>query len=349
MLLPRFLLPCLILFVAGLAAAPASPGAGVLSLERVTVAGCGFPNFTFEAALLQARALGFAGVEIAVFPEKITAYGESYPWAVVDRLTADERVRLRALVRSFRHVTTHLPYGPELRPLAADPALREQSRRELHRALDDSAFWGAELANLHVLSEPGVAYADARPALIALYRELGDHAARLGLRLAIETTRPYRMADYLDLVKSVDHPHVGGTVDTGHMVFYRPELGVEGAARQTPAGIRRYNDLVAEFVAGLGPKLFHLHIDDLRAVDWREHFLPGEGIIDWPRLFTQLTQMDYRGVLAAEILYYSGAADTGPLQKRVFTEKTREGEPAAGLRRMREFLARSFATASTAH
>lgn len=314
-----------------------------LALDQVTVTGCSFPNFSFEAMLQQAHALGFAGVEIAVFPEKETTYGETYPWVVVDRLTAAEKERLRALVRRFRRVSTHLPYGPELRPLAADPVIREKSRRELHRALDDSGFWGAEIANIHVLSEPGLAYADAKPALLALYRELGDHAARLGLRLAIETTRPYRMADYLDLVAAIDHPGIGGSIDTGHMSFFRPELGVEGAARQTPAGIRRYNDLIAEFVSGLGPRLIHVHIDDVRPVDWREHFVPGTGIVDWPRLFAQLTRGHYRGILAAEILYYDGAADSGPDHKRVFTQRTREGAPAAGLRQMRQFLQQTLA------
>lgn len=328
---------------AGEAAARARTPA--LTLDQVTVTGCSFPNFSFEAMLQQAHALGFAGVEIAVFPEKETTYGETYPWVVVDRLTAAEKERLRALVRQFRRVSTHLPYGPELRPLAADTVVRENSRRELHRAIDDSAFWGAEIANIHVMSEPGLAYADAKPALLSLYRELGDHAARLGLRLAIETTRPYRMADYLDLVAAIDHPQVGGSIDTGHMSFFRPELGVEGSARQTPAGIRRYNDLIAEFVAGLGPRLIHLHIDDVRPVDWREHFVPGTGIVDWPRLFVQLTQGHYRGILVAEILYYDGAADSGPDHKRVFTQRTRDGAPEAGLRQMRAFLQQTLADA----
>ncbi len=108
--------------------------------------------------------------------------------------------------------------------------------------------------------------------------------------------------------------------------------------------MKRYNDLIADFVTGLGPKLFHLHIDDVRAVDWREHFLPGEGIINWPRLFTQLSQANYHGLFVAEILYYRGAADTGPLHKSVFSEKTREGAPAEGLQRMRQFLHQTLAT-----
>jgi sugar phosphate isomerase/epimerase len=317
--------------------------AGEPWLDRVTVVGCSFPNYTLEGALTKAAELGFAGVELAVFQEKETTYGETYPWVVVERLDAAEKMRLRALLQGFRHVTTHLPYGTELRPIAADATIRERSRRELHRALDDSGFWGAELANIHVMSEPGVGYAAAKPQLVALYRELADHAARLGLRLAIETTRPYAVVDYLDLIRAIDRPNVGGTIDTGHMGFFRPELGVEGAARQTPAGRRRYNDLIAEFIGQLGPKLYHLHIDEVRAVDWREHFVPGTGIIDWPRLFRELADAHYGGLLAAEILYYDGAGDLGPDYKRVFTQRTRAGAPEQGLREMRAFLAQAAA------
>jgi sugar phosphate isomerase/epimerase len=93
---------------------------------------------------------------------------------------------------------------------------------------------------------------------------------------------------------------------------------------------------------GLGPKLYHLHIDDVRAVDWREHFLPGTGIIDWPRLFTKLSRARYDGLFAAEILYFGGADDHGPDYKRVFTQRPPDGVPAIELQKMREFLRGAF-------
>lgn len=324
------------------AAVPAVSGAdaaAVLTVERVTVCGCSLPNFSLEDAWRQALELGFSGIEIAVFADNENEKADRYPWVVVDRLTADEKVRLQALAGRFRHVTTHLPYGAAMRPLARDPVIREKSRRELHRALDDSGFWRAQVATVHVMSEPGLAYAAVRAELIDLYRELGAHAATLGVRLAIETTRPYAVAEYLDLVRAIDRENVGATVDTGHISFYRDDLAVAATERETPEAVRRYNDLLLRIVTELGPKLFHLHVDEVRRVDWREHFVPGQGIVDWARLFGQLSRMRYRGLLAAEILYYDGATDTGLLRTRVFTQRTREGAPAAGLRATREFFA----------
>lgn len=309
-----------------------------LSIDQLTVAGCSLPNHDFEAALRAALELGFAGVEIAVFAEKEGPGPDRYPWARLDRLSEEERVRLQALVRRFQHVTTHLPYGPDLRPIARDPDVREKSRHELRRALDDSAFWGAELANIHVMSEDGVPFAEAKEDLVQLYRELGAQAARHGMRLAIETTRPYRLSEYLELIKAVGRENVGGTVDTGHLHFFRAELPVVGPDRSTPEGVRRYNDLLLETVAALGSRLFHLHLDDVRRADWREHFVPGTGIIDWPRLFRHLAQVQYHGMMVAEILYYEGAADEGRMLTRAFTQKTRDGAPAAGLKQLREFM-----------
>jgi sugar phosphate isomerase/epimerase len=207
--------------------------------------------------------------------------------------------------------------------------LRAASRWELHRSLRDSAFWGVQVANIHLLSEPGVIFARAKPDLAAIYRELGDAAQRLGLRLAIETTRPYRCDEYLELVRAIGHASVGGTVDTGHLHFFRAELPVIGVDRATPEGIKRYNDFMIETLTALGPKLFHVHFNDLR-------------VADWPRLFGHLARSNYRGALVAELLYYQGAADTGAMLTRAFTHRTPEGSARRGLEEMNAFLGSFF-------
>lgn len=315
--------------------APAAGGAD----WPLTVAGCSLPNHSLFEMLDRVHALGFAGVEIAVFADnEKTNAPDSAPWVVVDRLDAAERTRLRESVARFRHVTVHLPYGKAMRPLAPDPAVREASRRELRRALADGGFLGARVANVHVLTEDGLAFDAARPQLVAFYRELGDEARRLGLKLAIEITRPYTAAQYLALVAEIDHPNVGGGIDTGHVHFFA-ELAAARRNRTAPESVQAYNDLLADLVRKLGPKLFHLHLDEVRRIDWREHFVPGTGIIDWPRFIRELRAVDYRGALVLELLYYVGADDTGASVMRAFTQRTPEGAAEAGLQAARSFLA----------
>jgi len=307
-------------------------------MERLTVAGCSLPNHTLTEALERLHALGFAGVEIATFAdnEKPNA-PDSAPWVVVDRLTAPEKRRLKEAIGKFKHVSVHLPYGKEMRPLAADPAVREAARRELRRSLDDGAFLGARVANVHVLTETGLPFEAARPQLVQLYRELGDEAAARGMRLAIEITRPYTAAEYLALVAAIAHPNVGGCIDTGHVHFFA-ELAAARRNRQTPEAVQAYNDLLHELVVKLGSKLFHLHLDEVRRVDWREHFVPGNGIIDWPRFFGALRTVDYQGLFVLELLYYVGADDAGANLTRAFRERTPDGAAVAGLQAARTYL-----------
>lgn len=317
------------------ALAAAVSAAGPLR-ERLTVAGCSLPNHSLSEAIAQVKALGFAGVEIATFAdnEKLNP-PDSAPWVVLDQLSAAEKAQLKAAVAGFRHVSVHLPYGKAMLPIAADAAVRAASRRELQRAIDDGAFLGAHLANIHILTEAGLSFDAALPQLVQLYREIGDYAQARGLRLAIEITRPYTAAQYLRLVREVAHPNVGGCIDTGHVHFFE-ELAPARRTRQTPESVRAYNDLLADLVRQLGPRLFHLHLDDVRRVDWREHFVPGTGIIDWPRLFRELDAVHYSGLFVLELLYYVGAEDAGANLTRAFTQRTPDGAAPAGLRAARD-------------
>jgi sugar phosphate isomerase/epimerase len=297
---------------------PARPVPHALSLDRFTVAGCSLTNLGFEGTLRKLLDMGFPGVEIATFPEKTGPEGQTYPYAVADSLGAGEKERVRALVKQFRHVTTHLPYYPDFRPIAEDAGLREKSRRELWRSVADSGFWGASVATVHVASEPKVAYRDAKPHLVEFYRQLSDHARQAGVCLGIETTRPYRAGEYLDLIESIDRDNLGGTVDTGHIGFFRADLGIADGDRSSPAGIRRYNDLLIETVRNLGKKLFHFHVQDVRPADWKDHFVPGTGIVDWHRFFQEVSCSGYDGLFAAELLYYEGSQFAGLEQTREF-------------------------------
>ncbi len=295
-----------------------------ISIYQFSGLGSSLPDASLEEALPGILAAGFAGVEFDAWRQKNSRGG-----AQVDKMSADDQARLKVLLKRFRHLSTHLPFrdpdtlrDADFRPIAADAAIREKARHQLRRAIEDTAFWGVKMTTIHVCSEKGVAFSDAKPELVALYRELGDQAAKHHIRLGIEMTGPYRAAEYLDLVESVGRENVGGTVDTGHVGIFREDVGITNAERSTARGIQRYNEVLMDFVKGLGPKLFHFHVHDVRPSDWKDHFCPPTGVVDWMRLLKHLSSVGYTGWFAAEIINHLSPPDVELRQARAFFQKT---------------------------
>ncbi|MBI3694779.1 MAG: sugar phosphate isomerase/epimerase [Acidobacteria bacterium] len=215
-------------------------------------------------------------------------------------LSKQEKDHLLSEVKRLQHVSTHLPFHG-LRPATQDRAARKATLDLLHRAIDDSGFWGARVATVHAAPEPNMTYEQIWPDLLAVFRELGDHAAKYKIRLAIETGSPNTVKQYLALIREIGHDFVGGCVDTGHTRAYRADIGIDDSERATAKGAKRYNDILMEKVEGLGPKLFHFHFDDVRPADLREHRTLGTGLVDWDRLLRYLAKVGYAGTFAVEL------------------------------------------------
>jgi sugar phosphate isomerase/epimerase len=285
------------IFISSLAARAWAAGKAGLAPHQLTVATASLAGFTLKACFGEIAKLGFGGVEI------FTELGRSHsigalPAAVVERLTPAEKKSFRRTVGKFRHVSTHLPFH-DLRPVDRDPAVREKSRAAIERGIRDSGWWGASMATVHVARE-----ADYRPVwkdLLDTYRHFGDLAARQKPRIGIETGAPETVDDFLALIKEINHDHVGATVDTGHTRAYRRDAQLTDAQLGTDLGRQRYNDLLMRKVEGLGPKLFHFHVDDVRGNDWRDHRGLGRGIVDWARLLGYLSGFGYAGTFAMEL------------------------------------------------
>ncbi|MBM4044649.1 MAG: sugar phosphate isomerase/epimerase [Planctomycetes bacterium] len=137
------------------------------------------------------------------------------------------------------------------------------------------------------------------PDLLDTYRALGDFGAKHGVRVCIETMWPPTVEQFVRLVHEIGHPFVGACVDVGHVAWTVPQK-----LRGTAEGVALYNDNLAALVEGLGPKLMHFHVHDVRPSDWRDHRACGTGCIDWSRLFGLLKGLGYAGSLALELEEY---------------------------------------------
>lgn len=115
-------------------------------------------------------------------------------------------------------------------------------------------------------------------------RRLTDAAETCGVRLAFEP-EPGMFLETCDqfarLAKAVSSPHFGLTLDIGHVHCM---------------GDGSIPDRIREF----GPKLFNLHIEDMRP-GVHQHLRFGEGTIDFPPVIAALREVGYAGGLHVEL------------------------------------------------
>lgn len=252
------------------------------------------------------RDLGFPTIEVQNLVGVPEPTPGKFPGFRLDRADEQERGKVKQALAGFELVTAHLPYtgleyfsppGPE-----ADNAIRT-----LEGAMRTAAFLGARVAVLHSKPGAGMTLEESWPILIRRIRRWGDLAKEHDFRLALETGYPRSVADFVRLVREVDHEHVGATLDVGHQSHYRELLArVAPGERATAKGIRAYNDTNIEIVERLGRKLIHLHVHDIDPATWKEHQPLVHGFIDYPRLIGKLREIRYEGVMVLEI---AGPAD----------------------------------------
>lgn len=116
-------------------------------------------------------------------------------------------------------------------------------------------------------------------------RAMAEMAGEMGVRIAVENLAKGRpgsnVADLLEMIEGMGD-HVGICIDLGHAYI---------------AGLDLINELRAAVSAG---KLFSLHIHDVNEAG-RDHFIPGEGKIDWDIFISRLDACGFQGGRILEI------------------------------------------------
>ena len=263
--------------------------------------------------------LGFTAIEIHPMGVPEPRAGK-FPGFEFDKLDRDQRSGIRKALQGFQSVTTHLPYtGLDYMSATSDD--RESAIRTVETAMEATAFFGATVAVLHPQPLPeGTLDADWSRYLDR-FRNWGDLAQKLGVRIALETGYPRSVQDYVRLVKEIDHGSVGSTIDVGHQSRYAELVTrVKPEERATPLGIKAYNETTFAIIEQLGPKVFHFHVHDIDPATWKEHQPLSTGFVDYPKLFQILRKIRYQGMLILEI------SGPGTAMKRLLADNKRQLE-----------------------
>lgn len=177
--------------------------------------------FTTPQAIDAARRLMYAGVEI--WTEHLWARGEDPE--VIGSLAASAGLPL----------SVHGP-GRDLNVTSTNPGIREESRRQYRKALEDAARLRARVVTFHpgAMSSSRDLPANYWPPLVDFFRELGEAAERYGLIIGVENmeerqgefmTNP---ADVARLVREAWSPALGLTLDIAHLLFNHKPVRLEG-------------------------------------------------------------------------------------------------------------------------
>ncbi|WP_322801439.1 5-keto-L-gluconate epimerase [Thermoflexus sp.] len=224
-----------------------------------------------EATLAQLRALGYAGVELAVRdPATVPAsplrallerYGLRVPAIGTGQAWVEEGLSL-----------TH-----------PDAAVRRAALARLEAHLELAAEWGSLviIGLIRGRLMAGVDRAQALEWLSEAIARLADRAA-YPVRLALEPLNRYEtdllntVEEALSLIERVGRSQVGVLLDTFH-------ANIEEASLERA-------------IARAGDRLFHVHIAD------SNRRAPGWGHLDFESVLKALREAGYRGWLSAEVL-----------------------------------------------
>ncbi|MFN7934246.1 MAG: sugar phosphate isomerase/epimerase family protein [Bryobacteraceae bacterium] len=280
--------------------AGALPAAGMRLQAKQLGANTAITGYSFEQAVRLLKEIGFPVIEIQAMgvPE---ATAGAFPGFRFGELSGAQKTAMKSLLKGVPHITSHLPYTG-LEYFARDKEVAAAAVRVVDEAIDGSAYFGAKMAVLHPKQGKGFTDEEQWAPMVEQIRKWGDRARGLGMKIGLETGYPASVTDFVRLIREVDHPFVGATIDVGHQGRYKELVAkVPPEKRGTAEGIRAYNDTTLAIIEGLGAKTFHFHIHDIEPETWKEHKPLGTGFVDYERLYALLERIGYKGYFIFEI------------------------------------------------
>jgi sugar phosphate isomerase/epimerase len=159
----------------------------------------------------------------------------------------------------------HAVHAP---PMRRDPSLYRQKAAAVMAEQLGAAILVVHVSSIRFASADPAVRAEARERDLARLEMLAQFCEERGVAIALENGLRPGHAQYLfSLLHALGRPDAGLVFDSGHAAL-------------------RGGDAEAMLQSML-PRLLHTHLHDNHG-DRDEHLVPGQGIIDWPGLLSQL-------------------------------------------------------------
>lgn len=253
-----------------------------------------FKQSTLPEAVRAIAKQGYAGVEVMA----------DAPHMRADTFTDAQAKDIRALIDDLGLAVSNVNAftgfcfdgGDTYHPTWVEPdaALRQQRIDYTRRAIELTAMIGGRTISLQPggpymgrnVDELFDLYAEGLRQCLAVARSCG---VTLGVEpepgLMIENTKQF---DRLKRHGFPDEPQVMMNCDVGH--FF--------CVWQDPAEvIRSHHDVIA-----------HVHLEDIKGKRVHQHYVPGDGKINFPAIFAALDEVGYNGFVTVELYPYTSTA-----------------------------------------
>ena len=243
--------------------------------ERIALGMPSLPGYEIFSALEKAEELGFQSImSLPGGPNTRHSLGE-FPTLNFYEGTRQYRAKLKDALSRFKNISIHQAW--------------DTSWQEWINCAD---YFGAGIVTVHVpASKSG-----PEQYQVPYFRKIGDYASNKGIRIGIENVGG-RYAEYVNLVKSIDHPAVGATIDVGHCAYFEEVKSIADLDYR----VNMLNQTLCRLVNDLREKVYHFHLHNVRKADWRDHRSIPDGVIDFTRLFEAIRGIEYSGLFDIEL------------------------------------------------
>ncbi|NOZ24440.1 MAG: GNAT family N-acetyltransferase [Planctomycetes bacterium] len=253
---------------------------------NVSGAAVQFLNRNLAEKVEVARVFGLNSIELHPYKE----------WESFFDLPGAELRRIKETAEALDRISVHAPMGDTFTILDDEKA--QEAMDGDCDSIRAAGFLGAETVVIHVRMKYVESDGHKRRAADFI-RDLGEYGQCFGVTIAVETSTDLRAPeDLADIIRYTNHPNVGVTIDTGHLLncLSDADKKAEDVAVRYNAMLHKTLDL---FLAE--KKVYHIHLNDIRAGKLWDHYGMGLGFVDFDGTIEKLLGSGYRGILAMEI------------------------------------------------
>ena len=201
-----------------------------------------------------------------------------------DNISLNDLNRLKSVLSDFKSVDIHAPFENfDINLSSPNELIRKASVQCIKKSINFAAELNADTLTVHTgkMREYLSGNSAGAPLAESLF-ELEPELKKGDLMLGVEVDTPLGY----ELVRNVDLPHAGITLDTGHMCF------------DNGRGWREYGS-IANVIREYHDKLVHMHFHDFNG--GKDHLPLGQGEIDFREIIQALCEVGFEGSLCLEL------------------------------------------------